>query len=131
LSERRRFSAAGPDSIESSADVARETAATGSFESGALVEKTRSCRCSPRFVLKIEVANKNRAFWVSMFAIPSYHPALATIVHVLRERQRESHLEKQLEEEAAIREPLWPMTTGGGESSRNGRTRSFTACRKA
>jgi DNA-binding CsgD family transcriptional regulator len=51
-----------------------------------------------------------------MFAIPSYHPALATIVYVLRERQRESHLEKQLEEEAAIREPLWPMTTGGGES---------------
>jgi DNA-binding CsgD family transcriptional regulator len=69
-----------------------------------------------RFILKIEVANKFRAFWVSMFAIPSYHPALATIVHVLRERERESRLEKQLEDEAAIHEPLWPMTTGSGES---------------
>jgi len=69
-----------------------------------------------RFVLKIEVEKKRRAFWVSMFSIPSYHPALATIVHVLRDKQKESQLEKHLGDEAAIREPLWPMTTGSGES---------------
>jgi DNA-binding CsgD family transcriptional regulator len=68
------------------------------------------------FILKIDVAKKQRAFWVSMFAIPSYHPALATIVHVLRDKRGESLLEKQLVAEAAIREPLWPMTTGSGES---------------
>jgi DNA-binding CsgD family transcriptional regulator len=69
-----------------------------------------------RFILKIDVGKKQRAFWVSMFAIPSYHAALATIVHVLRDKQGESLLEEQLVREAAIREPLWPMTTGFGES---------------
>jgi DNA-binding CsgD family transcriptional regulator len=69
-----------------------------------------------RFILKIDVGKGQRAFWVSMFTIPSHHPALATIVHVLRDRVKESLLEKHLVGEAAIREPLWPMTTGFGES---------------
>ncbi len=70
-----------------------------------------------RFTLSVEVGDKGRRnIEVSMFAIPSYHPALATLVHVLREGGAETLLEKQLSGEAEVREPLWPMTTGQGES---------------
>src|SRR5215470_5454691 len=49
---------------------------------------------------------------VSMFAIPSYHPALSTVVHVLRAGKRKaSSLEQHLGRAAAVRDPLWPMTT--------------------
>lgn len=68
-----------------------------------------------RFPLAIEVpGNGNRQFEVSMFAIPSYHPALSTVVHVLREGKKESSLERQLVRQAQVRDPLWPMTTRQG-----------------
>ena len=54
---------------------------------------------------------------VSLFAIPSYHPALSTVVHVLREvGSKTSKLEKGLAEHAEVREPLWPISTNNGES---------------
>ncbi len=70
-----------------------------------------------RFSLSIEVGDKGlQKFDYSLFAIPSYHPALSTLVHVLRERKTESQLERQLASVAEVREPLWPMTTSGDGS---------------
>ena len=72
-----------------------------------------------RFPLTIQTGGgKTKEVEMSMFAIPSYHPALAIVVHVLREgkAKKTSSLEKELEKEAApAREPLWPMTTKEGE----------------
>ena len=71
-----------------------------------------------RFPLRIPTSNgKERWIDVSLFAIPSYHPALSTVVHVIREAAKKpSGLEKDLEREASRREPLWPMTTSEGEA---------------
>lgn len=67
-----------------------------------------------RFCLSIEVGgNGYRKFDYSLFAIPSYHPALSTLVHVLREKKRKSRLERELASEADVPEPLWPMATNG------------------
>jgi DNA-binding CsgD family transcriptional regulator len=70
-----------------------------------------------RFPLSVEVGKGGpKWFQVSMFAIPSYHPALATVVHVVRkDKDGPSRLEENLAKEASTREPLWPMTTRGGE----------------
>jgi DNA-binding CsgD family transcriptional regulator len=71
-----------------------------------------------RFQLSVE-AGKDGRKWieVSMFAIPSYHPALSTVVHVLRKgKQKTSPLERELAKEADAREPLWPMTTNEGQA---------------
>jgi DNA-binding CsgD family transcriptional regulator len=70
-----------------------------------------------RFPLSIEVGKSRQWFEVSLFAIPSYHPALSTIVHVLRpENKKPSPLERRLEKDAApTAEPLWPMTTKEGQ----------------
>ncbi len=70
-----------------------------------------------RFQLSVETGKGGRrSVEVSMFAIPSYHPALATVVHVLREGgKRASALERGLAEEAEVREPLWPMETRTGQ----------------
>jgi DNA-binding CsgD family transcriptional regulator len=70
-----------------------------------------------RFSLSIEVAGKGlRKFDYSLFAIPSYHPALSALIHVLRERKKESELERRLAREAEVREPLWPITTSAERS---------------
>jgi len=71
-----------------------------------------------RFPLRIPTSNgKERWIDLSLFAIPSYHPALSTVVHVIREAaKKHSGLEKDLEREASRREPLWPMTTSEGEA---------------
>jgi DNA-binding CsgD family transcriptional regulator len=70
-----------------------------------------------RFPLSIEVGKKGpQWFEISLFSIPSYHPALSTVVHVLRkEEEKPSTLERHLAAEAEVREPLWPMTTKEGE----------------
>jgi DNA-binding CsgD family transcriptional regulator len=71
-----------------------------------------------RFPLSIEVGKSGRQwFEVSLFAIPSYHPALSTIVHVVRpEKQKPSTLERRLEKDSVpAAEPLWPMTTKEGQ----------------
>ena len=70
-----------------------------------------------RFPLRIPVSNgEERCMDVSLFAIPSYHPALSTVVHVIREAAKKpSGLEKDLEREASRHEPLWPMTTSEGK----------------
>ena len=69
-----------------------------------------------RFPLSITVGKTPQWFEVSLFAIPSYHPSLSTIVHVLRkEDEKPSVLERHLADEAEIREPLWPLTTQEGE----------------
>ncbi len=69
-----------------------------------------------RFSLSVDVEKASRTFEVSIFAIPSYHPALSTLVHVIREGPMDSALERQLTKEAEIREPLWPMMARGGEA---------------
>ncbi len=54
---------------------------------------------------------------VSLFAIPSYHPALSTVVHVLRPAgARPSTLESSLVAHAEVREPLYPISTSNGET---------------
>jgi DNA-binding CsgD family transcriptional regulator len=71
-----------------------------------------------RFPLSIELPKTGREwFEISLFAIPSYHPALSTVVHIIRpENKKPSPLERKLESEAApIAEPLWPMTTKEGQ----------------
>jgi DNA-binding CsgD family transcriptional regulator len=70
-----------------------------------------------RFQLSVEAGKSGRRWIeVSMFAIPSYHPALSTVVHVLRDKKRKTtSLERELAKEANAREPLWPMTTNEGQ----------------
>lgn len=71
-----------------------------------------------RFPLSVEVGKSGRQwFEVSLFAIPSYHPALSTVVHVVRrENKKPSGLERRLTADAApAAEPLWPMTTKEGQ----------------
>jgi PAS domain S-box-containing protein len=70
-----------------------------------------------RFQLSIETGSGARkTVEVSLFAIPSYHPALSTVVHVLRDgKQKASALERSLAKEADRREPLWPMETTEGQ----------------
>ena len=70
-----------------------------------------------RFSLSISVGeNGRKAFAYSLFAIPAHHPALSTLVHVLRQRQKESRLERQLAREARVNDPLWPITANGSQS---------------
>jgi PAS domain S-box-containing protein len=71
-----------------------------------------------RFPLRVRTGNgEDRWVEMSLFAIPSYHPALSTVVHVVREGKKSpSSLEKTLEKSAATApEPLWPMTSSTGE----------------
>jgi DNA-binding CsgD family transcriptional regulator len=70
-----------------------------------------------KFPLSVKVGDDMKWFSMSMFAIPSYHPALSTVVHVVRpsESGPESRLERSLSKEASDVEPLWPMTTAEGE----------------
>jgi DNA-binding CsgD family transcriptional regulator len=70
------------------------------------------------FPLSVETGNGEKKWInVSLFAIPSYHPALATVVHVLRpEPSRPSALEKELALRAApAGQRLWPMMTKEGQ----------------
>ena len=70
-----------------------------------------------RFQLSIQTGSgERRMVEVSLFAIPPYHPALSTVVHVLRDEKRKaSALERGLAKEADGREPLWPMETRAGQ----------------
>ena len=69
-------------------------------------------------------------FTVSLFAIPSYHPALSTVVHVIRaEDASPSNLERRLAGEASTAEPLWPMTTNDGHAvDLTGREKEILRC---
>jgi PAS domain S-box-containing protein len=70
-----------------------------------------------RFPLRVPGPDgEERLVEMSLFAIPSYHPALSTVVHVVREGKKLSSLEKKLEKEASGgHDPLWPMTSSEGE----------------
>jgi PAS domain S-box-containing protein len=70
-----------------------------------------------RFPLSVQTGKgARRTIEVSLFAIPAYHPALSTVVHVLREgKKKASALERELAEHAKVREPLWPMETKAGQ----------------
>ena len=67
-----------------------------------------------RFQLSVEGDKERKWLEFSLFAIPSYHPALSTVVHVVREGKKTSRLERGLETLALTREALWPMTTREG-----------------
>lgn len=71
-----------------------------------------------RFQLSMQTGKGDRKkVEVSLFAIPSYHPALSTVVHVLRPAgAKPSALERGLAEHAEVREPLWPISTSAGET---------------
>jgi DNA-binding CsgD family transcriptional regulator len=64
-----------------------------------------------RFQLSMETGSgKRKAIDVTLFAIPSFHRALSTVVHVLRDgKKKTSALEKDLAREADARPPLWPL----------------------
>ena len=82
-----------------------------------------------RFSLSIEVGDQGRRkFDYSLFAIPSYHPALSALIHVLRARTKESQLERQLATEAEVREPLWPMTSADHSIDLTGREKEILRC---
>jgi PAS domain S-box-containing protein len=70
-----------------------------------------------RFPLRVRTpGGEERLLDISLFAIPSYHPALSTVVHIVREgKRRPSTLEKTLEKQAGGHDPLWPMTSSEGE----------------
>jgi DNA-binding CsgD family transcriptional regulator len=66
-----------------------------------------------RFPLFIQVGGGGyRQYDVGTFAIPSDHPALSIVVHVVRDRARVSALEKRLSSDGPAGDPLWPLTTG-------------------
>lgn len=70
-----------------------------------------------KFSLSVELGKSGpKWFEISLFAIPSYHPALSTVVHVIREsRKRPSALERGLAAEAKPpADQLWPMTAETG-----------------
>lgn len=70
------------------------------------------------FPLAVEVGKNGRQWFdVSLFAIPSYHPALSTVVHVVRAaKSKPSGLEAELAREARpAGDPLWPMMTKEGD----------------
>lgn len=86
-----------------------------------------------KFPLSFQVGTGDRSwFTISMFAIPSYHPALSTVVHVVRrsENGAETPLERSLSKESASQaEPLWPMTTDEGEPvDLTGREKEILRC---
>ena len=64
-----------------------------------------------RFSLTVRAGGDGKPKKVSssLFAIPSYHPALTTVVHVLR-------AETDASSALAVPEPLAPMQTDEGES---------------
>jgi PAS domain S-box-containing protein len=70
-----------------------------------------------RFELSMETGSGARKnVEVSLFAVPSYHPALSTVVHVLRDGKRKvTALERELAKEDDGREPLWPIATKSGQ----------------
>jgi PAS domain S-box-containing protein len=70
-----------------------------------------------RFPLRVPMGNgEERWVEMSLFAIPSYHPALSTVVHIVRDaKKKPSTLEKGLEKEASKHQPLWPMTSSDGQ----------------
>jgi DNA-binding CsgD family transcriptional regulator len=70
------------------------------------------------FPLSVETGRGEKKWInVSLFVIPSYHAALATVVHVLRSQESPpSALEKELGERAVAPGPaLWPLTTKEGQ----------------
>ena len=68
-----------------------------------------------RFTLSVDArGGPSKDLQVTMFSIPSYHPALATLVHVLREGVAPTRLERELAAEAEVRDPLWPMSPAAG-----------------
>ena len=55
-------------------------------------------------------SGKRKRVEVSLFAIPSFHPALSTVVHVLRDgKKKDSALERSLSADTDDRPALWPM----------------------
>lgn len=70
-----------------------------------------------RFQLSMQAGEGPRkTVEVSLFAIPAFHAALSTVVHVLRDgTKKATALERGLAQEAQTREPLWPMETKAGQ----------------
>lgn len=58
---------------------------------------------------------KSQKISCSMFAIPSYHPALTTVVHVLRPAA-EKAATSAAANEPSVSEPLTPLVNSGGEA---------------
>ena len=61
---------------------------------------------------------KKKRIRTSLFSVPSYHPALKTLVHVLRDAQNRPAptAEPARKEPAVAAEPLSPVTLAGGDT---------------
>jgi DNA-binding CsgD family transcriptional regulator len=82
-----------------------------------VAHQARNKREAPvrRFELDVAVGDgtRRRRLSTSLFAIPSYHPALTTVVHVLRPADARSAAPAS---PAEVPEPLTPLTAAEGET---------------
>jgi DNA-binding CsgD family transcriptional regulator len=78
-----------------------------------------------RFELDVAAGDgSRRTVSTSMFAIPSYHPALTTVVHVLRPAARPASAAAP----AGEREPLAPLTARGESVALTPREKEILGC---
>jgi len=70
-----------------------------------------------KFSLWIETKSGPKWFEVGTFAIPSYHPALSTIVHTLREKKARKPSSAGHLKDEAVREPLRPVAVVGEQTA--------------
>jgi PAS domain S-box-containing protein len=69
------------------------------------------------FELTVKAADgKTKKICSSLFAIPSYHPALTTVVHVLRPAAEEAATLEKIDVEPASSEPMTPLINSEGEA---------------
>ncbi len=66
-----------------------------------------------KFSLWLETKSGPKQFDVGTFAIPSYHPALSTLVHTLRERKEGEETSALRPGDDPLRDPLRPIAAGG------------------
>jgi DNA-binding CsgD family transcriptional regulator len=85
----------------------------------AVAYQAREKRDDPvrRFELSVRTGDtKIRKISTSLFAVPSYHPALNTLVHVLRNGKDEPELAGDAEKKEPEAEPLTPVTLSAGDA---------------
>jgi DNA-binding CsgD family transcriptional regulator len=85
----------------------------------AVAYQAREKRDDPvrRFELSVRTGDaKSKKVSTSLFAVPSYHPALNTLVHVLRNGSDDPDFIEEAEKAEAPAEPLTPVTLSAGDA---------------
>ncbi len=93
-----------------------------------VAHQARDLREDPvrRFELDVAAGDgTRRRLSTSMFAVPSYHPSLTTVVHVLRPAERPAAASAR---KAAEREPLAPLTARGETVALTPREKEILGC---